>query len=182
MVKHGVVKGREVKKNCEGKSEVLLLQTELLSSQDVQTVEVFYEAGNYVNPPNNAEVIVAEITPEWKIAIASRDSIPTPKIDPGERIIYSSKNDEMKAFMKFCGDGSIEINDNDDNAVRYSKLENAFNTLKDDFNNFIKIFNLHTHPISGTQTLVTATMGNKSTADITPAKIKNFKVPKNDNS
>jgi hypothetical protein len=72
----------------------------------------------------------------------------------------------------------MEIGGDAYNMVRYQELETAFNQLKSDLNNFISIFNAHTHAgvtTGGGTSGVTATSGTSSSADITPAKIDEIK-------
>jgi hypothetical protein len=105
---------------------------------------------------------------------------PDSQAEQGEVRIYSrAANGDLKALMWFKADGTIEINGSEDNAVRYSQLETAFNTFKTDFNNFIStVFNLHMHPTAGTgpPSLPTLT-GTSTTADIAPAKVDEVKLP-----
>lgn len=100
--------------------------------------------------------------------------------EPGEIRVYSTDGDAApKAFAWFKADGTIHLNGDADHAVRYSKLEEAFNKLKDDFNDLVQKFNSHTHNTpSGTSDAVLPTQkGQPSTADITPAKIDTIKTP-----
>ena len=99
----------------------------------------------------------------------------------GEMRLYATDgNGAIKGYTWLKADGTYEILGNDDNMVRYSKLETAFNELKSDLNSLISKFNSHTHILtlsSGTGTAApTATTDTPSTADITPAKITRIKT------
>jgi|SRR6185437_1077279 len=102
---------------------------------------------------------------------------------PGEFRLYSTDNDgNLITYIwlhNAAGDGQIELGGTTDNAVLYSKLETAFNQLKNDFNNFVTIFNSHVHPgvqTGGGSSAVTTTLGTDSSADITPAKNNKIKT------
>lgn len=110
-------------------------------------------------------------------------------VAPGETRIFSAKeNGELGAFMWCKNDGNLLLQGDDDNAVRYSKLETAFNELRADFNSLVSTYNGHTHtvigavPAGGSPVVATATLnaGNSSVADITGAKIVKIKVNKTD--
>lgn len=94
---------------------------------------------------------------------------------PGEKRIFSLKpNGELSFDIHLKGNGTCEIGGNTDYAVRYSKLEEAFNELKGKFNELVNLFNTHTH--AGNGTIPPATSANLSNADITPARIDEVKV------
>jgi hypothetical protein len=105
---------------------------------------------------------------------------PDSQAEPGEIRIYSrDSGGELKALIWLKADGTIELNGNADNAVRYSQLETAFNTFKTDFNTFItNVFNLHMHPTAGTgPPSVPTLVGVNTAADIAPAKVDEVKLP-----
>lgn len=101
------------------------------------------------------------------------------KADVGEHRIYSTdSNAGEKFYIWLKNNGTCEIGGNADNAVRYSKLEQAFNDLKTDFNNLVTIYNSHQHTFVGTGSVgAVTTTGTSSSADISPAKINEIKVP-----
>ena len=174
----GTVKSFEVKKNRDGSKKVRLLSVQMTDRDDVQTVEHMTEAGEDTNPPKDSKVVVLSIGSAWKIAISCDDGI-EPEVEEGEKKIYSLDGGTIQAYIHLKKNGDIVLNGDSDNAVRYSKLEEAFNALRDDFNNFITTtFNLHMHPTAalGAASIPTLT-GSSSTADITPAKIDEIQVP-----
>jgi len=100
----------------------------------------------------------------------------------GEKRIYSVDSDgALSTDIILKGDGTMEIGGNVDFMVRYSALEDAFNTLKDDFNSHV-----HNGVIvsvsGGSGALAVGVSGssndpvNSSAADITPAKIAEIKT------
>lgn len=97
----------------------------------------------------------------------------------GELRLYSTNETGVEKFYTWLkNDGTMEIGGDSDNMVRYSKLEDAFNELKADFNSFITAYNTHVHVgvTSGFASSGTTTPGTQSTADITPAKIDEIKT------
>lgn len=98
----------------------------------------------------------------------------------GEKRIFSLKEDGSLSFsIHLKNDGTCEIGGNDDYAVRYSKLEEAFNELRTDLNNLVTAYNGHTHVSAspGSPNSPTPTQGQASTADITPSRVDNVKLP-----
>jgi len=105
--------------------------------------------------------------------------------DVGElRLSSTNASGVEQSYTLFKNDGDIELNGNSDNLVRYSKLEDAFNELRTDFNNLVTAYNSHTHittaTVGGTPTpgvlTPTPTTGSPSIANILPAKIENIKT------
>ena len=96
---------------------------------------------------------------------------------PGEKRIFSLKSDGSLSFdIHLKTDGTCEIGSNVDNAVRFSKLEEGFNKLRDDFNSFVNTtYNTHTHANNGAAP--PSSIGTPSTANIVGAKIEEIKVP-----
>lgn len=95
----------------------------------------------------------------------------------GEKRIFSLKSDGSLSFaIHLKNDGTCEIGSDTDNAVRFSKLEEGFNKLRDDFNSFVNTsYNVHSHANSGAAP--PSSLGTSSTANITAAKIDEIKVP-----
>jgi hypothetical protein len=86
-----------------------------------------------------------------------------------------------KMYQWLKNDGTMEIGGNDDHMVRFSELEKGFNEFKTDFNNFLILYNSHTHSgvtsgfaVSGP----TPSQGTASTASIAAAKINEIKTLK----
>lgn len=99
--------------------------------------------------------------------------------DVGEVRMYSTDSSGVQKFYTWLkNDGTFEIGGKTDNAVRYSKLETAFNQLKSDFNTFIAAYNLHTHAgvTAGSSVTAITAPGTVSSADISPAKINEIKT------
>jgi hypothetical protein len=98
--------------------------------------------------------------------LGSIDQVNEPEAAPGERRLYardSNGNPIVVVWLK--GDGTLELNGDADNAVRYAALETAFNQLKTDFDNHSG----HFWPAN--------TSPAPSTADITGAKVDEVKLP-----
>lgn len=114
-----------------------------------------------------------------------------PVSEKGEFRAYARDADgNIVGILYLKKDGSAVIVSDADNAVRYSKLEEAFNQLKSDHNDLVatvkemtEAFNTGwiVNPSDGGQALKTILGGitdpANSTADITPAKIDKIKVP-----
>lgn len=94
---------------------------------------------------------------------------------PGEKRIFSLDSDgNLATFIWLKSDGTIEIGGDAKNMVRYQELEQGFNQLRTDLNNFITTYNLHTHAANGGAP--PAAQGTPSTADISASKIDEVKT------
>lgn len=161
-VRSGKITGRTIGKNRDGKTNTLQLQVEITDTDDVQTVQLFTESGNDTNPPDGSTVIIVQVGDAWKIGLGVNDGI-DPEVDPGEKKLYSSLDGIIKAFIYFMQDGTLQLNGDNDFAVRFNALEAAFNQFKSDYNS-------HAHGGSGPP--------NSSTnADISSAKVDSVKLP-----
>ncbi len=99
--------------------------------------------------------------------------------EPGEcRVFSTNAAGDVQIAFHYKADGTVEMGGKADNAVRYSKLKEAFDDLKSDFNNLVNNYNAHTHPVVsiGSPTGPAAPLGSPSAADITAAKIDELKT------
>ncbi len=166
----GIVRGFEVKTNRDSEQKVLMLQVEISGPGDVQSVEAMTFAGMQIVPPENSIVTVVKAGNAWKIAPSQNDGIDfDSSLDEGESKIYSSDGGVEKAFIKLLKTGIIELNGNNDFAVRFSDLKSGFDTLKSDFNTFL----VHVHGASGTPPVPPAV---PSTASIDSSKVSEVKI------
>ncbi len=176
----GIITGRDIKAPRDGDKDRVLLKCDMMEEvDDVRLTELFSQAGDDVNPANGCRAVILNIAGH-KIVIAVSDDL-APEVDPGEREIYSTDNPvtAKQARIKWAKNGDVIVNEGTDNAVRYSKLEEAFNQLQDDFDNFVTtVYNVHQHPTAavGPPSNPSVT-GAASTADITDAKIDDVLVP-----
>jgi len=145
----GKVVGREIVENKDGTDKVMLLQVEITDPDDVQNVELFRQSGEDYNPRDDARVMIVDLGEALKIAIACDDGI-EPSVDPGERELYSIDSTGAKsAYCRFNDDGTVTLNGEGDNAVRFAPLEDAINELKTKLNDLITAYNAHTHLVAG---------------------------------
>lgn len=176
MIRTGIVTGREFKKNRDSGNLRLLLQVQITDADDVHTVEYMSPPGEDSNPPDGAKVLIADVGRAYKIATAADDNI-EPSTAEGEKKLYSISDGAIAAFINFLGSGIIEINGNNDFAVRYNELETGFNQLKTDFNNFVTTYNTHSHATAPTGPVSPpSATGSSSSADISAAKVEEVKL------
>ncbi len=162
----GIVTGFKIGKNRNGTKNVVLLQVRLRDIKDIQTIELMTPAGDDSIPPNGSRVSILQVSPSYKIAIAQNDNI-IPIMGPGEKMIYSQANNIIEAFIKLLNTGIIELNGNNDFAVRFNSLKSGFDSLVSDFNT-------HTHPTAPTGPVSTPTV--PSTASIDASKVNEVKI------
>ncbi len=177
MIKVGTVTGREITTNIDGTQLAMMLQVEITSPEDIQTVEVIGRAGENSNPPDGSTVVIVKIGNAWKIAVAVDDGIaPDASLTPGEKKVYSSDGGVIKSFItwlktKLVLSGEvIEINGNTDFAVRYIALEAAFTALKAEIDAHVHSGVTSGLSNTGIPTVPLATV-------LTPAKVTTVKLP-----
>ena len=160
----GIVKGFEKRKNKDSERIQVLLTVEITDVEDVQTVELMNDDGVDSIPVNEARVLIGDIGIAYKIAFAVDDLIPNQILNAGEKKIYSSDGDgNILNFISFL-ENRIEINGNNDFAVRFTALDTAFQQLITDINAAL-----------GTKTDGSGTAGTL-TLDISGAKVDTVKI------
>jgi phage gp45-like len=112
MIEIGRIIGSEVATNRDSDEPVRLLQVELTALDDVQSVELFTQAGDDNNPPDDAMCMVLTVSDALKIIVAVSDGL-EPEVERGERELYSQENGEKKARFKLQKDGKIIHNEGD---------------------------------------------------------------------
>lgn len=154
-----------------------------MGKQDVQDCTQVSPAGVDSSPIKGMRAIYAQ-TPErgknFVIGYLSENQL----AQPGETRVFSvDSSGELKAWMWFKGDGTIEILGSDDNLVRFKKLEEGFNELKDDHNALVQKWNAFVaayvpgSPASvGTPPTLAGSNVPASTASITGAKFDEVKT------
>lgn len=145
-------------------------------ANDVQTVFNIQPFGIDSRPVKGYRGIYADTaSKEEKILIGV--ILESAIAEEGEIRFHSEDADKAEqAYLYLTAGGELHLNGDADNAVRYSELETAFNELRDDFNNFITLYNAHVHPgvTSGSaSTSPPPVSGSSSAADVSGAKIDN---------
>jgi len=130
----GVITGREITKNRDSDINSILLQVEMMDG-DVRTVELMCNANENFNPANGCRIFVVDAEDGYKLGIGATDNL-EPDAEAGEKEIYSTDNPVTTklATIKLNKDSEIELNGNVDNAVRWSELNTALQTLVTDIN------------------------------------------------
>lgn len=105
----------------------------------------------------------------------------------GEIRLYSSDSTGGElCYVYLTNDGNLELNGNDDNAVRFSELKAGFDALKADLNSLITAYNSHIHITTATVGATptpgviapTPSTGVSSSASVDTSKVENVKLPK----
>jgi phage gp45-like len=182
MIRTGKVIGNTIGPNSGGDTDVRLLIVELSDGDDIQTVEYYDDGGRDYLPPDGAEVVVLDISPSHRVAVAV-DDLQDSTVLKGELELYSldAAGTTKAAKIKLDQAGVITVGDGTDFAVRFSVLEAEFNKLVGDLNALVGIYNGHTHvaPAGGGDTAapVAPDLALDSEAEISGAKIDEIKVP-----
>jgi hypothetical protein len=100
----------------------------------------------------------------------------------GNRIYSTDADGVVQSVIYLRANGDAEINGTEDNMVRFTKLKEAFDTLKSDHNKLVTAFNTHLHPTAAVgppsppTPIPNSIPAIPSTADISGAKIDNVKT------
>jgi len=117
----GTVTGQSIE-SYRGSLPVRLLKVQLLGNFP-ERIEWFDVTGEDTAPLPGDKVVVWQIAENYKIAVATKDLI-TAAVDAGERKFYSrDSGGNIKSVIYLKNDGTIELNDADDSAVLFSKLD-----------------------------------------------------------
>jgi hypothetical protein len=160
----GMVKNLEIKKNKDGKQDVLMLQLQVTEQRDIQSVQL--EQSNYEMVPEIGDLIVIyKVNDSFKLgSIYQNGVLPDPSLKQGESRIYAKQGSSVKSFIRCRVNGEIELNGDSDWAVKFSALESLINELNSKFSN-------HIHP-NGTPNTGTPTQP----LDLDPSNLKVFTV------
>lgn len=176
--------GYKIGKNKDGTKDRLLLQVEL-TEDDIRTVEMIAQAGEDTNPAEGCRVVVLDLK-GFLAGIATSDDL-TPEVNPGEKEIYSTDNPatEKKAWIKFNGNGILDLNGNARFAAAFEDLKTGFDQLLSDFNDLVTAYNAHIHTTTavtgggGPPGVIapTTSTGTPSSASVDDSKVETVKVP-----
>ena len=135
----GTVVGSEIAVNRNGENDVRILSAEMSSADDVQSVELISQNGEQTNPNDDSGVVILELGPSWKIAIATRDNVePDSGLQRGEKIIYSlDSSNQIKAKIYLRSDGSVYVGDGDDFVAMAGKVLTELQAIKSAFDSHI---------------------------------------------
>lgn len=160
MVKIGTITGHEIRTNKNGAAARIILQVQLTNPDDIQSVELVTLPGQKEIPINGTRCYILEVSESHKIAFAVDDGIIS-TVDTGEKELYSLDSDGViQAFIKLLETGIIEVNGNNDFAVRFNALETALQTMLTALN----------------ADIVTAGGSGGTTLDISAAKVDEVKL------
>lgn len=117
MTEIGKITGGNVETNRDSDSPGLVLNVELTDPTDVQSCELFTQAGDDTNPPDGSMCLVVTVSDALKIVVAVVDGL-TPEAEKGEREFYSQKDGEKKARIKLTLDGTVVHNQGEREVAR----------------------------------------------------------------
>jgi len=164
MVRLGTVTGRELLQNRDGDRSVLMLQVQITDERDIQSVQLVTLSGDDSNPPDGSQVYIIDFGPAFKVAVAVDDLI-EPSATPGEKKIYSTSGGSIQAFINLLTSGIIELNGNNDNAVRFNALDTQ-----------LQLFITALNAVLATKADGSGTAGSLA-LDISTAKVDEVELP-----
>ncbi len=155
----------------------LIIKVLRLGSKDSQTVYYTVPFGFDSNPNLEYRAVYANTGEKGDnvlIGIINNNAIAS----FGESRMFSNDLDGNEiTSIHLTNEGIIKIGGEEDNMVRYSKLEEAYNELNDKFNDLVVAFNQHMHataapgPPSPPTSIPNIIPASASDGDITPSKI-----------
>ena len=129
----GTIKGQRIDKNRDAEDDSRLLDCELSSIEDVQTVELMVPSGEDFSPQNEDVVLIIQISDAYKLGILVDDQVaPDESNLSGEKEIYSKDGSTKLARLKLNKDGQVILNQGTDFAVLYNELKTQIDKLKSD--------------------------------------------------
>lgn len=153
-----------------------------LGKSDVQTAHQVSPFGTDSNPIPNLRAIYMKSGTKGDTFVVGYINVQQ-IMDTGEHRIFSTDEDgNLSIDIRLRNDGTMEIGGDDDNMVRFSKLKDAYDQLKSDFDTHVAIYNTHIHPFIGLAagvpgfTTSPTTTDSASIGDISGAKIDNIKT------
>lgn len=160
MIQTGIVTGSKYEKNRDGTRKVLMLQVQLTSKDDIQSVEFLQGANDRFRPDTGVKVLVIQNGPAYKIAIAC-DDLSLVQVQAGERAIASVVDGDVKSSVLCKNDGNLVLNEGADYGVRFTALQTALDAL-------VLQLQSHIHPLSTGTSSPSATLFS---ADISASKV-----------
>lgn len=164
----GTVVGREIIENRDSENESRMLSVELSEANDVQSIEHISQNGEQTNPPDDTTVLVLELNPSWKLAIAINDLVDIDEnLDPGEKKIYavdSSNNIVSSIYLR--NTGIVEIGGGDQFVALANKVKTALDFINNVFSSWTPVAN------DGGAALKTAWSAGISETDVSSSNLK----------
>lgn len=150
----------------------------------ITTAENFSPAGEDSHPVLSDVPFMVEAPGTGRyVVLGYLDPVNEGQAAEGEkRFLARDASGTPVSYVWLKNDGSLELNGADDYAVAYTDLKEAFDTLRDELNAFISVFNGHVHsylpgPGSPTPTDAPATSGTDAEADMSPARVSTVRLP-----
>ena len=184
MAELGIVTGSEVKTDLDGDKPSRILQVQISTDEDVQSVELYRMPGEDYNPSDGTKVLIIEIGTS-KAAIAAADVAAVDDLAKGEREYYSDDGEARLATIRLDAESQVILNDGADNAVQFSAMQTAFDNLKSELNALVTAYNAHIHITTATVGATatpgviapTTTQGTAPAADMSGAKVDKVRLP-----
>ena len=156
-----------------------------ITSKLIESTQTAFPFGFDANPSKNFIAIIADTESNGNpVILGYLNPAALASLGIGDSAQYSTDSEgKLMASLILRSDGTVEILSNQDNAVRYSKLQTAYDELQKKVNDLVTAFNQHVHPTAATgppspptpvPSVIPAT---PSAGDITASKIDEIKVP-----
>ena len=166
----GTIRGSEIRKNRDGDINTRMLNSEISSPQDVQSVELASQCGEDFNPEDDDVVLVIPIGAAYKMGLVIDDQVaPDETLAKGEREIYSKAAGARLAKLRLNKDGEIILNGGTDFAVAFTEMKAQIDGLR-------TALNAHTHAGVTTGPGTSGAPSTPFTVNIDNAKVEKVKL------
>jgi len=164
-MKLGRILSSEITENRDGEKKVLLLECEISSPEDEQTVEYIQAAFVDARPPAGVSVFIDDLGSAWKVATGADDGI-EPESPEGQIEFYAINPATLAKVpatrIKLKPGGTVEIGVSAlDFVALAAKVLSELQDVQSDLNGFKSIFDAHVHTSActagGTPTLIPTT-------------------------
>lgn len=111
----GEIISSSIGKNRDGDVDVRILKTQLIESEDSQTIQQYQLAGFESRPPDGSKIIVADLGGgSYKISIAEDDGVLNNTLNKGDSIHYGSDGGAVVSFVLCKNNGKIQLGNGTD--------------------------------------------------------------------
>jgi hypothetical protein len=181
-VDFGIIKSITIGVNLDSGEDVRLAQVNMVG-EDTVTVEMPFPEGDEFCPAVGDTVYYEEVDDGLLVARCIQSALPVDSsLGDGEREMFSRSGSGRAAKMRLRNDGEMVLNEGDDYAVKFEKLEAALTALQDAQNTLWDTVFTHTHPyLNGSTASKTSASGELAgktapTLDMADAKVEKVRL------
>lgn len=144
----GTIESITIGKNLDTGEDVRLAQVNLIG-EDTVTVELPFPEGDEFAPATGDKVFYEEADSGYLVARCIQSAVPVDSsLGEGERELFSRSSSARQAKLRLKNNGELVLNEGNDYAVKFEKLEAALDLLASKVDTNFKQLKAHSH-VSG---------------------------------